>query len=178
MNDIYRLDLIITLRLCIRYLSSSPRNPRLFFNPDRRFGKKLSLYRKLTPGPQLGSQEIQRPHPTHACTGQTRQQTNALANTQFGKKGVSEQNGAGGEGRTAEIIGGEKGGGVGRIGQGHVEEYALQDDEDPHGEDADGHHAADPVDGGVGCPACAGRPRLVGRVRTWRIDELIGREGI
>lgn len=71
---------------------------------------------------------------------------------------MREQYGPSGEGRAAEIVGGEEGCGVRGVCQRHIEEDALQNDEDTNGEDADSEHAAYPVDGRIGCPTCSEDP--------------------
>lgn len=84
---------------------------------------------------------------------------------------MREHDGAGGEGGAAEIVGGEQGGGVGGVSEGDVEEDALEDEEDADGEDADGEGGADPVDGGVGGPACEREGGFVRKLKKKKLTK-------
>lgn len=112
-----------------------------------------SFNSKPTPSPQPRSNKIKRPNAADTSTRQTGQQTDALAHAQMGEERMRKHDGTRGEGGAAEIIGGEERSRVGRVGEGHVQKDALEDDEDADCEDADGEYGADPVDGGVGGPA-------------------------
>lgn len=85
---------------------------------------------KFTPRPQLRPIEIKIIHTNPTQHTQTSQQTHALANPKVNIHTAREHDGAESEERAHEIVAGEEGGGVLRVGKRDIGEYCLEDYED------------------------------------------------
>lgn len=102
--------------------------------------------------PQLIAKDPQCKHPDHAGGRETREQAHAGRDSEVDVERVREVYRARGERRAHKVVAREQASGVLRIGEGEVEEDALDDNEDAESEygNADGWH--NPVNRGPGRP--------------------------
>ena len=114
--------------------------------------RDLSRRGKLAPRPQPGSPIIQHEHAHDPHHAQPPQQTNPPVHAQVQKQRPREQDTAARHGRAEEVVAREQGGGVLRVGERHVDEDALEDDEAGGAVEDDADDGGDPGDGGAGGP--------------------------
>ena len=91
-------------------------------------------------------------HAQDADDAEAGEQSDALVDAEVDEEGPGEEDAAAGEGGAEEVVAGEEGGGVLRVRQGHVDEDALEDDEDGGAVEDDADDARDPGEVGPGGP--------------------------
>ncbi len=95
---------------------------------------------------------VEREHADDAHDAQPRQERDAPVDAEVEEEGPREEDAAAREGGAEEVVPREEGGGVLRVGQGHVDEDALQDDEAGAAVDDDADDGGDPGEVGARGP--------------------------
>lgn len=89
---------------------------------------------------------VEREHAQNPHDAQAREQADAAVDAEVDEQGPSEEDRAAGQGGAEEVVAGEEGGGVLGVGEGHVDEDALEEDEAGSAVDDDADHGRDPGD--------------------------------
>ena len=95
---------------------------------------------------------VKRKHAQNPHDAQAGQQADAAVDAEVDKQGAREEDRTAGQGGAEEVVAGEEGGGVLGVGEGHVDEDALKEDEAGGAVDDDADDGRDPGDTWAGGP--------------------------